>query len=125
MSAAKFSNRLRPLLYSSALLLAAFLTAQSAIAQVSTTGSVTSIGASPAGATQNVNTLSTVGFAAPGTATVTGAGTVLNIFDGVNPDASLRVGSDLGDGRFFDSGSFRTRQPSRSRRPRDKRFRLV
>lgn len=99
MSAAKFSNQLRPVLHSSALVLTAFLAAQPALAQVSTTGSVTSIANTPAGANQVVNTLSTVGFSAPGTVTVTGAGTVLTIVDGANPDASLRIGTDQGTGR--------------------------
>lgn len=68
-------------------------------AQVTPGGSVTSIGASGAGVTQNVNTPSTVGAFAPGTLSVSGAGTTLNIFDGGIPDAIMRVGVDNGTGR--------------------------
>ena len=68
-------------------------------AQVAPGGSVTSLGASPSGVTQNVTTPSSVGAFAPGTLSVSGGGTTLNIFDGVIPDAILRIGTDGGTGR--------------------------
>jgi T5SS/PEP-CTERM-associated repeat protein len=68
-------------------------------AQVVPGGSVTSIGASPSGVTQNVTTPSSVGAFAPGTLSVSGGGTTLNIFDAGIPDAILRIGTDGGTGR--------------------------
>lgn len=65
-------------------------------AQVVPGGSVTSLGASPSGVTENVTTPSSVGAFAPGTLSVSGGGTTLNIFDGVIPDAILRIGTDGG-----------------------------
>lgn len=67
-------------------------------AQVTPGGSVTNIVGSPAGATQNVNLLTGVGEAGAGTLGISGAGTTLNIFDGLNPDAFLRIGN-AGTGR--------------------------
>ena len=69
-----------------------------ATAQVTPGGSVTNIGASASGATQNVSVPSGVGEATAGTLNISGAGTTLNLFDGVNPDAFLRVGN-AGTGR--------------------------
>ena len=68
-------------------------------AQVAPGGSVTSLGASPSGVTENVTTPSSVGAFAPGTLSVSGGGTTLNIFDGVIPDAILWIGTDGGTGR--------------------------
>ncbi|CAN0496802.1 unnamed protein product, partial [Discosporangium mesarthrocarpum] len=62
-------------------------------AQVTPGGSVTNIVGSPLGATQNVNVPSAVGEAAPGTLSISGGGTTLNMFDGLNPDAFLRIGN--------------------------------
>jgi T5SS/PEP-CTERM-associated repeat protein len=69
-----------------------------ASAQVTPGGSVTNIVGSPNGATQNVTAPSTVGDTAAGTLSISGAGTTLNMFDGVTPDAFLRVGNG-GTGR--------------------------
>lgn len=69
-------------------------------------GSVSNIVGSPTGATQNVATPSSVGDAAPGTLSISGGGTVLNMFDQPNADpllrvdAELRVGTDNGTGRL-------------------------
>jgi hypothetical protein len=68
-------------------------------AQVAPGGSVTSLGASPSGVTENVTTPSSVGAFAPGSLSVSGGGTTLNIFDGVIPEAILWIGTDGGTGR--------------------------